>query len=66
MDISRDKQIRLHARNPEHDSETPEKKNWISFYKQQQKLEKKKWEEKQLYGYFKRQTGEIAHEKTWV
>ena len=27
---------------------------------------KQKWEEKQLYGYFKRQTGEISHEKTWT
>ena len=25
---------------------------------------KKKWEKKQLYGYFKRQTDEIFHEKT--
>ena len=42
MDISRGKQIRLHTRNTEHDTKTPKKKNWISFYKQQQKLEKKK------------------------
>ena len=27
---------------------------------------KQKWEEKQLYGYFKRQTSEISHEKTWT
>ena len=27
---------------------------------------KQKWEEKQLYGYFKRQTTEIFHEKTWT
>ena len=27
---------------------------------------KQKWEEKQLYGYFKRQTKEISHEKTWI
>ena len=29
------------------------------------KIKKQKWEEKQLCGYFKRQTGEFAHEKTW-
>ena len=29
------------------------------------KTRKQKWEEKQLYGYFKRQTAEIAHEKSW-
>ena len=27
---------------------------------------KQKWEEKQLYGYFKRQIGEISHEKIWT
>ena len=27
---------------------------------------KQKWEEKQLYGYFKRQTNENSHEKTWT
>ena len=27
---------------------------------------KQKWEEKQLYEYFKRQTSEISHEKTWT
>ena len=27
---------------------------------------KQKGEEKQLYGYFKRQTNEISHEKTWT
>ena len=27
---------------------------------------KQKWEEKQLSGYFKRQTSEISHEKTWT
>ena len=27
---------------------------------------KLKWEEKHLYGYFKRQTSEISHEKTWT
>ena len=27
---------------------------------------KQKWEEKQLYGYFKWQTSEISHEKTWT
>ena len=26
---------------------------------------KEKWEEKQLYGYFKWQTIDIAHKKTW-
>ena len=26
---------------------------------------KQKWEEKQLYGYFKQQTSEISHDKTW-
>ena len=30
------------------------------------KAENKKWEEKQLYGYFKRQTKDIAHEMTWT
>ena len=25
-----------------------------------------KWEEKQLYGHFKRQIEEVAHEKTWT
>ena len=27
---------------------------------------KQKLEEKQLYGYFKRQTSEISHEKSWI
>ena len=27
---------------------------------------KQEWEDKQLYGYFKRQTREISHEKTWT
>ena len=27
---------------------------------------KQKWREKQLYGYFKLQTGKISHEKTWT
>ena len=27
---------------------------------------KQKWEEKQLYGYFKQQTDEISHKKTWT
>ena len=27
---------------------------------------KQKWEEKKLYGHFKRQTSEISHEKTWT
>ena len=27
---------------------------------------KQKWEVKQLYGHFKRQTYEISHEKTWT
>ena len=27
---------------------------------------KQKWEEKQLYGHFKRETSEISHEKTWT
>ena len=30
------------------------------------KTRKQKWEEKQLYGYFKRQIEEVAHEKTWT
>ena len=34
--------------------------------KTQQKMRKMKWEEKQLYGYFKTQPGDIAHEKTWI
>ena len=29
-------------------------------------LRKRKWEEKQHYGYFKRQTSDISHEKTWT
>ena len=29
------------------------------------KTRKQKWEEKQLYGYFKRQTTEIVHVKCW-
>ena len=28
--------------------------------------EKQKWDEKQLYGYFKQQICEISHEKTWT
>ena len=27
---------------------------------------RQKWEDKQLYGYFKRQTGEIKHDKSWT
>ena len=27
---------------------------------------KQKWEEKQLYRYFKRQTSDISHGKTWI
>ncbi len=27
---------------------------------------KQKWEEKQLYGRFKRQKSDISHEKTWM
>ena len=27
---------------------------------------KQKWEEKQLYGYFKQQTSKISHEKIWI
>ena len=30
------------------------------------KNRKQKWEEKQLYGYFKRQIEEVALEKTWT
>ena len=30
------------------------------------KTRKQKREEKQLYGYFKRQNSKIAHEKTWI
>ena len=30
------------------------------------KDQKTQWEEKQLYGYFKRQIEEVAHEKTWT
>ena len=30
------------------------------------KTRKQKWEEKQLYGHFKQQIGEVAHEKTWT
>ena len=28
-------------------------------------IREQKWKEKQLYGYFKRQTSEISHGKTW-
>ena len=34
--------------------------------KQKTKIRKQKWEEKQLYGHFKRQIGEVTHEKTWT
>ena len=34
--------------------------NWTTITRKQ------KWEEKQLYGYFKRQTSEISHLKTWT
>ena len=34
--------------------------------KKNNKRRKHKWEEKQSYKYFKRQTGEIAHKKTWT
>ena len=30
------------------------------------KTRKEKWEEKQQYGYFKRQTSEIAQQKIWT
>ena len=30
------------------------------------KTRKQKWEEKQLYGHFKRQIEEVAQEKTWT
>ena len=30
------------------------------------KTRKQKWEEKQLYRYFKQHTSEIAHDKTWI
>ena len=29
-------------------------------------IRKQKWEEKQQYGHFKRQTSEISHEETWT
>ena len=29
-------------------------------------IRNQKWEDKQLYGYFKRLTGDISHEKTWM
>ena len=38
----------------------------IVIYGQTEKHRKQKWEEKQLYGYFKRQIEEVAHEKTWT
>ena len=34
--------------------------NWVTTDRKQ------KWEEKQLFGYFKRQADEISHEKTWT
>ena len=42
------------------------------YTKQQQQQQqrkanrKQKWKEKQLYGYFKRQTSDISLEKTWT
>ena len=30
------------------------------------KTRKQKWKKKQLYGYFKQQTGKIANEETWM
>ena len=30
------------------------------------KTRKQSWGEKQLYGHFKRQIGEVAHKKTWT
>ena len=34
--------------------------------KNTKKTRKQKWKEKQLYGYFKRQTDEIVYEKNWT
>ena len=30
------------------------------------KSRKQKWEGKQLHGYFKQQTGDVAYKKTWT
>ena len=38
----------------------------ISTNKMTRKTRKHEWEEKQLYGYFKRQIGQISHEKTRI
>ena len=38
----------------------------LSTNRKTTKPRKKKWKEKQLYGYFKQQTGEIVYEKTWL
>ena len=35
-------------------------------HQQKKKITRKKWEVKQLCGYFKRLTSEISHEKTWI
>ena len=40
--------------------------NSIGNISTERKTLKKKWEEKQLYQYFKRQTSEIAHKKIWT
>ena len=42
-----------------------DQKQYIQYKNQQNKITRKqKWEENQLYGYFKRQTNEILHDKT--
>ena len=38
----------------------------ISRNRKTTKTRIQKWEEKQLYGYFKQQTSDIAHEKIWT
>ena len=38
----------------------------IKINRKSTKTIKQKWEEKQLYGYFKQQTREIAHKKIWT
>ena len=38
----------------------------ISTYRKTIKTMKQEWDEKLLYGYFRRQTSYITHEKTWT
>ena len=38
----------------------------ISIDRKITRIRKKKWEEKELYGYFKQQIGKIVHNKMWT